>query len=389
MHMRRTPTLALLLALGATTPLAAQYPDWNRAHPIPAPDGSWSVGTRVARIVDSTRPASQHLRVRPIIAQFWYPTTDSTGTRAPYVPESAMVDTMLARDYQGLLASITRTWKTLPTPAWLDAVPARPPTAAAWPTLLFSHGYGVARANYTALATALASHGYLVITLDHPLGGVMLDADGHLVAAGLDAPPYPTDPYRHLVHDWVLDALFVLDRIAAPDLPPIDTTRLGYLGHSLGGAAALDACLVDARFKACVDMDGSPFGEASAKPIGKPFLVLLSEPDHRDQPPPADSVEAKRRADFARMGRERDEEWQQIGGRNGAVPWHVVKLLGTGHFSFSDGPFQLPMQLQGVGATMAPIDMLRATEALLLDFFGHYLGGAPLVRLAPGAASGP
>ncbi len=84
------------------------------------------------------------------------------------------------------------------------------------------------------------------------------------------------------------------------------------------------------------------------------------------------------------MGRERDAEWQQIGGRNGTVPWHVVTLLGTGHFSFSDGPFQLPMQLQGVGATVAPLDMLRETQALLLDFFGHYLLGDPLAHLGPG-----
>lgn len=78
-----------------------------------------------------------------------------------------------------------------------------------------------------------------------------------------------------------------------------------------------------------------------------------------------------------------------IGRRNGPVPWHVVKVPGTGHFSFSDAPFQMQVQLRQVGATMTPAHMHRVTEELLLDFFGHYLEGRALGRLRPGTTTIP
>ncbi len=380
--------LAALL-LGAVQTVSAQYPAWNRAQPLPVPSGPFAVGTRTVTLVDSSRPSSTERSSRPLTVQFWYPTADTTGPRARYVTPVALVDTMLRRQYYDILPSILNGWRTLPVRAWSDAAPLAPRGTVGWPVLFFSPGGGVSRANYTALVVSVASHGYLVVAIDHPMSGFALAPDGTLLAPGVADLPYKDHPYANLTHDMALDASYVLDRL--PGLAPlaIDATRLGYFGHSLGGASALDACILDRRFRACADMDGSPFGQAAVKPIGKPILVLLSEPDHRDRPPPADSAEARRRADFARMGRERDQEWAAIGKRKGNAAWHVVKILGTGHFSFSDGPFQLPMQLQDVGATMAPLEMHRVTESLLLDFFGHYLEGRPLAQLRPGATTLP
>ncbi len=387
--MPQPRSILAALLLGAVQAVAAQDPAWNRAQPLPVPDGAFAVGTRTVTLVDSSRPSSSERSSRPLAIQLWYPTADTSGARARYVVPAALIDTMLLRQYYDILPSILGIWRSLPVPAWSEAPPLATSRGQGWPVLLFSHGGGVSRANYTALVTAMASHGYVVVAIDHPMSGFTLAPDGALLAPGVADLPYKDRPYANLTRDMARDASFVLDRLASVVPVALDTARVGYFGHSLGGASALDACIVDRRLRACVDMDGSPFGEAATKAIRKPFLVLLSEPDQRDRPPAADSAEARRRAEFARMGRERDEEWAMIGKRNGTVPWHVVKILGTGHFSFSDGPFQLPMQLQGVGATLAPIEMHQVTERLLLDFFGHYLDGRPLAHLRGGATTLP
>src|SRR2546425_1025709 len=73
--------------------------------------------------------------------------------------------------------------------------------------------------------------------------------------------------------------------LPAPSGPfPVGVTTVhGTLGHSLGGAAALEACVSQALLRACADMDGYPFGDVEQQGVGRPFLVLLSQPD-RDNP---------------------------------------------------------------------------------------------------------
>jgi hypothetical protein len=89
------------------------------------------------------------------------------------------------------------------------------------------------------------------------------------------------------------------------------------------------------------------------------------------------------------MGEERDSLWSAIGAHNGDIPWFVVKLRGTGHFSFSDAPFQMPVLLRDVGATLTPARAHGLAAELLLDFFNHFLRGHSLRLLKPGVATKP
>jgi predicted dienelactone hydrolase len=248
------------------------------------------------------------------------------------------------------------------------------------------------------LSQELASNGYIVLTLDHPLGGFTLGADGEVLARGVDSIPlhYADHPYVSAVRDWAIDAAFVLRGLAArlrQGSSPlaalvIDTARVGMLGHSLGGAAALEACRSNLLFRACADMDGGPFGDVESRGVGKPFLVLLSQPDHRNRPPPRDSAEAAAREQFAQMGKERDSTWAAICAHDAREPCFVVKIRGTGHLSFSDAPFLAPSLLRDVGATLSPRRQYRLIADNLLEFFGHFLRGNAL-RLRPGLASVP
>lgn len=58
-----------------------------------------------------------------------------------------------------------------------------------------------------------------------------------------------------------------------------DMERLGIFGHSFGGATAGEACLRDSRFKAFINMDGTPFGSAVDNVISQPFMILTTGKD--------------------------------------------------------------------------------------------------------------
>lgn len=371
---------------------------WVMRTPLPRPTGAYPVGTDVFRIVDSSRATSRSIRTRPLTVQRWYPAR--RGGRAatvPYLPEPALLDSMLRHRYLDLEPDEMRGWSTVRLTARPAAPAATPPDRRGWPVVVLSHGLGVARAHYSSLAQELASRGYVVLTIDHPIGGFTLAPDGRLLRPGIDSLHYPERPLVSIVRDWAMDDALVVRRAAtlarenpaAGVLVPVDTARVAAIGHSLGGAAALQACLSEPLFDACADMDGDPFGDVETKGVGKPILVLLSEPDRRVRPPPRDSAEAARRAEFARMGRERDSMWTSICALQRGTSCFVAKLLGTGHFSFSDAPFQMPSQLRNVGATLTPTEMHRAISARIVEFLDHSLSGAPLRLLGPGVTGVP
>jgi dienelactone hydrolase len=374
---------ALVVALLGAASAAGAAQDWAARTPFPAPSGPFAVGVGTLHFRDSTRATSRSIRTRPLTVQLWYPAQRGSGApRAPYVPEPALLHAMVRDGYLDLDSATIRDWSRVRLAARLGARPAFSPSARGWPVLVFSHGMGVAGANYAAMVEELASHGYVVLAIDHPIGGFTLDPNGKLLRPGVDSLHYPARPIISMVRDWAIDDALVLRRAAAllraPSASPVrldlDTTRAGVAGHSLGGAAALQACRAPSPFVACADMDGAPFGDVETEGVGKPILVLLSEPDHRRDPPPRDSAESARRRRFLEMGRERDSSWSVICALQRGVRCDVVKLRGTGHFSFSDAPFQFPAQLRGVGATLSPLEMHRAITSRLLDFFGQALG---------------
>lgn len=393
----KLPLALALLPILSAFPARAQAPTWTLRQPIPAPTGRLNVGTLTLRMVDSSRATSRHIADRPLTVQVWYPAVGPkrVDLGAPYISDSGLIDSMTVRAYLDLKPEDIRAWEGVKLTAVPHAAPPPSPRAG-WPVLVFSHGLGVSRVQYSSLNQELASHGYVVLAIDHPMGGFTLDPGGRVLTPGVDSLPYPDHPLAHVVRDWAGDAAFAI-REAARRLGtssagvrlPLDTTRIGMLGHSLGGAAALQGCRSELLFRACADMDGYPFGDVEQEGVGKPFLTLLSEPDHRHRPPPRDSAEAARREQFAKMGKERDSMWAAIVERFPRVPSYVVVLRGTGHMSFSDAPFQAPTLLQDVGATLSPSDMYRLTSDYLLAFFDHHLRGQPLRLIRPSRTSVP
>jgi hypothetical protein len=130
-------------------------------------------------------------------------------------------------------------------------------------------------------------------------------------------------------------------------------------------------------------MDGAPVGDVERDGLPKPFLVLLSKPAPSTTPP-KDSSERAQRERFARMGRERDSTWLAISSYNPRVPFFIIKLQGTAHFSFSDAPFLMPSLLQGTGSSLSAARANALIVSYLAAFFDHFLRGAPLRLLSRG-----
>ena len=68
--------------------------------------------------------------------------------------------------------------------------------------------------------------------------------------------------------------------------------RLGAVGHSFGGAQALQFCHDDARCRAAIDLDGIPFGSVVADGLFKPAMFLLSDHDREMSNPDSHKVVA-------------------------------------------------------------------------------------------------
>jgi len=249
------------------------------------------------------------------------------------------------------------------------------------PVLLFSHGFGLYRTQNTYEFEELASWGYVVVSIEHPYS-----AAGTVFPDGRHAPNttsrlVATDTgANRLVGLWADDARFVLTRLS--QLPVRDATdtlvqrlqldKVGYFGHSFGGAAAAEAMVRDHRIRAGIDMDGMPYGDAWRRGLDRPFLVFRARAPDFDKIPDAqlklmnisrDSVGALYRAFDTRV-----DSLLRFGGNE-------IRMDGIFHTTFSDiarwsPPLSTRMQFR---ASDDPDDAQRAITSYTLAFFNKYL----------------
>jgi hypothetical protein len=359
---------------------------------LPTPTGNMSVATTVVHMVDSTRSArgdASGSGKRELVVQLWYPRTPTKDiTVAPYIPDPRVLDA-LARGNPD--SATFRSWQRLETASLLNVdVMALP-----WkvPFLVFSHGLGVSRSSYTALAQEIASHGNVVAVIDHPYGGVTVLENGE--AAVADADPTPEWTARTAAI-WAADASFVVSTmrgyLEAKNPPPIlrhaayltDWNKVGMIGHSLGGVAAFEACRVDKRFKACVNMDGGTLGMFESTGIPRPTMLLRSQPQYSDEDLAA---KGRTRAAWDEMGENIKAEVAKVLGKNTNVPAFSVQIAGTNHSHFSDYPFVYPQSISRFGGrNMDPNRVFQLTSEYVRGFLNCYLQGRPadiLTRATP------
>jgi predicted dienelactone hydrolase len=358
--------------------------------PFAALTGRFAVGTYDWLWVDASRAerfTKDSTAKRKLPVQVWYPAAEVPGQpRARYIQrlaEFAPTDQIKALE-------------RVETHAVVGA-----PVASAdgkYPVLVYNHGAGWPRFSATFVTEQLASHGYVVFGVDHPgMDRTVSFSDGTTFTADAQLQPAPdprADARAAVARSiafldgvafpiWIEDSRFVLDQIEKLNRAPgplqsrLDLDRIGMLGWSFGGAAAIEMLRTDPRVKAAVNHDGRLFGGAANEPIARPFMLMHHGGDDVAAAPEAnralvrDNVSQVHAIDSAARARATGD-------------WYDVTIAKTNHGHFSDLPLFL--------ALFSDTTLLSGRRdheiitAYTIAFFDRYLKGTPsdlLARPAP------
>lgn len=398
MRIARPVFLSAILAAGV---VGGASPQNSAPAPfeLPAPTGTYKVGTTSWRLADDARPDTfSGSGPRQVEVLAWYPAADlPMAGPAPYLREGLAE----VRTFATMLRAPENTFDALAsvrTHAQVDAAPAD--GRGKFPLLLFSHGYTGIPSAYTALLEDLASNGFVVLSVVHPYEATAATLDDGRVVTLFDgsgtlrpeiteifgewrteddtmaAVTRSSDPNEQLrllrgylsglrhthaaLTRWVDDTKLVIDTLAT--LPGntvagrvarrADMSRVGVFGHSMGGVTAGQFCVEDSRCRAGLNLDGIPqSGTMVDATTRRPFLMVYS----------------------ARPGR--------LGAsdpiyRRGARPYYRVDVPDTRHLDFSDMAFWGgPLNTPALRGSMPAARATEITRAVVRHYFDEQLMG--------------
>lgn len=251
------------------------------------------------------------------------------------------------------------------------------------PLILYSPGWGANRSQSSIQLENLASHGFVVVGCDDYASDPAADPDRG-VALDLSSDAAMADTIerggRHVLTQArrLLAALRALEAGQSTLLAGrVDLARVGVLGYSVGGAAALQAALIDTRIVAVINVDGALFGPPATQLGSEAYLLVSSQeafPSDADlaSPDPWSRNYALLSAQDLPRNRRRMER--------SANYWILLKHadhadLSDTLFTFSRGKmFRTNFERRGMNA---------AIEAYEVAFFRSALSGdhGPLLRL--------
>jgi len=267
-----------------------------------------------------------------------------------------------------------------------------------YPLVVFSHGTGGIKISNTSTFMDLASNGYIVCSIDHPYHSQFtIGDDGKLVRMDPAYWQEYLDVVNHKYTDegtrlqitlkWLAlrtaDMNFVLDTILAQAQDSssaevyhlIDPTKIGLMGHSIGGAEAAQVARERSDISAVINLDGDLNGEYLDFVDGvevlndKPFPVSILNIYTNDMarlidkfPNPSEVVAAEHVLLTAPHG-------------------YSIHLKDTNHFSVTDlplvSPFFVSMMRNSVPAVGSaetdPYATIERMNGIILQFFDAYL----------------
>jgi dienelactone hydrolase len=291
---------------------------------LPTPTGSFAVG-RTQTAWNS--PASRE----ELAVWMWYPAVSTHQPATEYLPPAWR---RAFRDRQGtfMRSFFKRDSSVVRTHSQSDAPIAS--EQQTYPVVLLRPGGGALTADFTTLAEDLASHGYVVVGFDAPgRSAVVVQSEGRAIGRAPannveNANGNLADPLvGRLLAMWVSDAKAVMDHLqqlnttsTAPFAHRLDFARIGAVGHSFGGATALQFCREDARCRAAIDLDGIPFGSVVTDGLAKPAMFLLSDHSREMSDPESVKVVAMIESIYTRL----------------PEPRVYATIRHANHFSFGD-----------------------------------------------------
>ena len=288
-----------------------------------------------------------------------------------------------------------------PDPYYTDGTP-RTVNAKFWypkngtgtyPLIVFSHGFcGVPDSN-NSMFTELASHGYVVCSVGHPSQSAFTVSESGKVTVlnGAYMAEYGKlgdDPAANLVlfQKWmqirVADMQLVIDSTLAShgglyDL--VDHSKIGVIGHSLGGAAAMGVPRVRSDISAVVNLDAPMMCELTGVENGR--YTINPTP----YPAPLLNVYSGYLYENGILKNDVDYAENRLVSATAPASFEVV-FQGAQHLSLTDlalvSPMLANMLDSGRKATVDEHECLTQLNHIVLRFFDCYLKGDGTFTLA-------
>jgi len=354
--------------------------------PVPDPypiTGPYQVGTREIHLIDPSRNeiyGTDPAAPREFMAQIWYPAKPSSANQqAQWMPAIQFAGPAIA-DKLDLPAFTLGHLKYVLANAYLEAEPIK--DGSTFPVLIFSHGWEGFKEQNIHQVEELASHGYVVIGISHTYGSVLtVFPDGRQFPTNQNALPDGVSDEAYdlasnlVIQQWAGDIIWTLDELESMDHESgdwflsgiVDLGRVGVFGHSTGGGAAVEFCLVDERCQAILGMD---VWAEPAEPkilelhLTQPALIMHSEGWYSPNEP--------------------DRNYELIGTLAERAESDVdeIALIGTRHYDFSSLPLLTPLASQlGLKGPIPGTLGLEIINAETVAFFDKYLKGDKSINL--------
>ena len=330
---------------------------------IPAPTGSFSVGTRVFNWEDNKREewfTEKEGDFRKIVVQVWYPTDEVTGVPVPYL-DFAQHRLKPISEQVELPPFMIKHIQDVNSNSYLNA--ALKSAIESYPLVIFSHGLGGMRMQNTIQMEELASRGFIALAMDHPF-----DANITVFNDGSSADyrsaiigKVTTEEFWNIrlpqINTRVEDVSFVLDHIQEIQVADdgfwskIDLERVGIMGHSFGGGTAIVASSRDTRLDACIALDG--------------WLVPIEQ----------SIIKKGLKVPFLFMGQTywtNPVNYENLDTLIAASTASAEKLIldGTKHFDYSDTPqFNTASSKFGISGTMDLDELRILLNSRIVSFF--------------------
>jgi dienelactone hydrolase len=369
---------------------------------LPSPTGQFGVGRVGAEWRDGSRLdglAAYSKPNRDLMVYLWYPAVKAkAGELGEYLPGAKRIDADAAL-VPAMREEFQSNWPLIVSGAIPSLATENAPVTRSqrkFPVVILAAGAGGTTFEYTSLIGDLVSHGYVVAAIENTyVAPAVVFPDGRIVSAYHEPDPPNLSPDQRFqrmmksagleIDTGARDIVFVLNQLTKLDdenentfvlRKRLDLNRVASMGHSAGGANATLACQMDARFKACLSLDGQmpPVAAFPESPDGKWFTqpVLLLEVDHIGQQRGFDAVQNDV------FLKKKEDQLNRCPAGSFDV---VLKAPGLVHGSFSDYPL-----LAAVGRSTETRDALHnlsLTESYIEAFLDETLNrtDSPLLKV--------
>ncbi|WP_099469619.1 alpha/beta hydrolase family protein [Konateibacter massiliensis] len=326
-------TVFQLFFIGAATVPAIIFPTYSGF----SPTGSYEIETAVFTWEDESRVETFETdgSNRNVTVQFWYPKTEGEET---------------------------------------------------FPLIIFSHGaFGYRQSNYSTYAE-LVSHGYVICSIDHTYHAFFTkQTDGQVITVNpefiqsvfrINEDGISEDEIFAITREWMElrsnDMNFVLDTIkkktensAEDAFTKIDLSKIGIMGHSLGGATAVTVGRQRNDIDAVIDLDGTMLGEELS--CENNVYTINEEP----YPIPLLCIDT---TDHYEEGLTYGDQYVNSVVLNNGIDAREIHFNQAGHLNFTDLPIFSPFlaSLLGTGEIDSS-DCIQTMNRVILNYYNHYL----------------